>query len=221
MSSPEIVVKGRHLELSPGFRERVDEKLGRIAKFGVPLRRIDVEVSKESNPRLSDRAFEVELTCRGKGPVIRAEASAPDKYVALDRAYTRLEERLRRHADRHRFHRHGRSTERLSDSELAALTEPPAAAVRSELKGAGASSVENRAGHDEAEAIFEAGPVVVREKLHDTVPMSVEQALAEMELVGHDFFLFVESESATPAVVYRRRGYDYGLIRIDAGRAAN
>ncbi len=225
MSSPEIVVKGRHLELSPSFRERVDEKLARIAKFGVPLRRIDVEVSKESNPRLSDRAFEVELTCRGKGPVIRAEASAPDKYVALDRAYTRLEERLRRHADRHRFHRHGRSTERLSDSELAALVEPPATAANSGLNSGlnrgGAGVTEPANSDDEAEAIFEAGPVVVREKLHDTVPMSVEQALAEMELVGHDFFLFVESESATPAVVYRRRGYDYGLIRIDAGRAAN
>lgn len=221
MSSPEIVVKGRHLELSPSFRERVDEKLGRIAKFGVPLRRIDVEVSKESNPRLSDRAFEVELTCRGKGPVIRAEASAADKYVALDRAYTRLEERLRRHADRHRFHRHGRSTERLSDSELAALVAPPASALNSGLNRGDAGLAESLSSNEEAEAIFEAGPVVVREKLHDTVPMSVEQALAEMELVGHDFFLFVESESATPAVVYRRRGYDYGLIRIDAGRAAN
>lgn len=226
MSSPEIVVKGRHLELSPRFRERVDEKLGRVAKFGVPLRRIDVEVSKESNPRLSDRAFEVELTCRGKGPVIRAEASAADQYVALDRAYSRLEERLRRHADRHRFHRHGRSTGRLSETDLATV-EVPSTDSRNGFSAEPASTPNlsdiHSPSHPDAvdePAVFESGPVVVREKLHDTVPMSVEQALAEMELIGHDFFLFLEADSATPAVVYRRRGYDYGLIRIDAGRRA-
>lgn len=223
MSSPEIVVKGRHLELSARFRERVDEKLARVAKFGVQLRRIDVEVSKESNPRLSDRAFEVELTCRGKGPVIRAEASAADKYVALERAYARLEERLRRLSDRHRFHRHGRSTERLADTDLAAGLVTSAPRNGGSPAGPDVHAEQPNSASDNGEdsaTVFAAGPVVVREKLHDTVPMSVEQALAEMELVGHDFFLFLEAETATPAVVYRRRGYDYGLIRIDAGRPA-
>lgn len=211
VNSPEIVVKSRHVDLPGPFREHVDEKLSRVARFGIPLRRIDVQVAKESNPRLADRAFKVELTCRGKGPVIRAEASAADKFAALDRAYSRLEERLRRQADRHRFHRHGRSTERASDGAVA----PPASGAVSP-DGDAADAAE--AGADSS-AVYESGPVIVREKSHDAVPMSVEQALSEMELVGHDFFLFVEVSSSCPAVVYRRRGYDYGLIRIDAGRS--
>ncbi|MBK9433657.1 MAG: ribosome-associated translation inhibitor RaiA [Micrococcales bacterium] len=103
----EIVVHGRHVEVSKRFREHVHNKLDRIDKFGIPLRRVDVEVSKEANPRLADRAFEVELTTRANGAVIRAEAAASDKYAALDIAYGRLEQRLRRAADKNRFHRHG------------------------------------------------------------------------------------------------------------------
>ena len=91
----EIVVHGRHVEVSRRFREHVHSKLERIDKFGIPLRRVDVEVSKEANPRLADRAFEVELTTRANGSVIRAEAAASDKYAALDIAYGRLEQRLR------------------------------------------------------------------------------------------------------------------------------
>lgn len=218
MNGPDIVVKARHVDLSARFREHVNEKLARVGKFGVPLRQIDVEVSKETNPRLADRAFEVELTCRGKGPVIRAEAAAPDKYAALDRAYSRLEERLRRQADRHRFHRHGKATERLA----AQIWEP------GDLEIGSPTVIEDQADSaelpdlpiEEGIPVFEDGPVVVREKMHQTQPMTVEQAVTEMELVGHDFFLFVEAETSAPAVVYRRRGYDYGLIRVDAGGSA-
>ena len=65
------------------------------------------------------------------------------------------------------------------------------------------------------------GPLVVREKFHAAVPMTIDQALFEMELVGHDFFLFTDEKSSMPSVVYRRRGYQYGVIRLvedpDAG----
>jgi Sigma 54 modulation/S30EA ribosomal protein C terminus len=61
------------------------------------------------------------------------------------------------------------------------------------------------------------GPLVVREKLHQANPMGLDQALYEMELVGHDFYLFVDSDTKLPSVVYRRRGYDYGVIRLDVG----
>jgi hypothetical protein len=64
------------------------------------------------------------------------------------------------------------------------------------------------------DTVWEQGPVVVREKSHETVPMSVEQAVTEMEMVGHDFFLFIDEDSGDPVVVYRRRGFDYGLIRV-------
>jgi ribosomal subunit interface protein len=198
MNAPvDIVVRGRHFDVSTRFREHVGEKLARVDKFGVALSRIDVEISKETNPRLADRAFEVELTCVGRGPVIRAEATAADKYAALDLAYGRLEERLRRAADR----RHARYRK-------GGLPEPI------EIEEVVAAEVEVEADDTEADVVYEDGPIVVRDKTHDTVPMTVGEALHALELVGHDFFLFHDVETGRPAVVYKRRGYDYGLLRI-------
>ena len=101
----EIVVRGRHIEVSDRFREHVSEKLTKIERYDGKCHRVDVEVSAEQNPRLADHAVRVELTCHGKGPVIRAEASADEKYAALDVAYGRLVERLRRAAERRGDHR--------------------------------------------------------------------------------------------------------------------
>jgi len=199
----EIVVHGRHVEVSRRFREHVHSKLERIDKFGIPLRRVDVEVSKEANPRLADRAFEVELTTRANGSVIRAEAAASDKYAALDIAYGRLEQRLRRAADKTRFHRHGADAVRSPRAAaLDNLEAPPAEAEAEALED------------EPDDTVWEQGPVIVREKSHETVPMSVEQAVTQMEMIGHDFFLFIDEKSGDPAVVYRRRGFDYGLIRV-------
>jgi ribosomal subunit interface protein len=198
MNAPvDIVVRGRHFDVSTRFREHVGEKLARVDKFGVALSRIDEEISKETNPRLADRAFEVELTCVGRGPVIRAEATAADKYAALDLAYGRLEERLRRAADRrHARYRKGGLPEPIEIDEVVA------------------AEVEVEADDTEADVVYEDGPIVVRDKTHDTVPMTVGEALHALELVGHDFFLFHDVETGRPAVVYKRRGYDYGLLRI-------
>lgn len=198
----DIVVRGRHLDLSQQFRDHVDGKLERVDRFGVSLSRIDVEVTKESNPRLADRAFEVELTCVGRGPVIRAEAYADDKYAALDVAYGRLEERLRRAASR-RHARHKKS------GVLAMTPEEAAAALE---VGSVAVAVEEPPG--DADVVYEDGPVVVRDKTHPSEPMSVPDALHAMELVGHDFFLFHDVDSGHATVVYKRRGYDYGLLRL-------
>lgn len=207
----EIVVHGRHVEVSKRFREHVHSKLERIDKFGIPLRRVDVEVSKEANPRLADRAFEVELTTRANGSVIRAEAAAADKYAALDIAYGRLEQRLRRAADKNRYHRHG-----------AASVRSPRAVGFDNLEVPVDEVVEAEVGDEADDTVWEQGPMVVREKSHKTVPMSVEQAVNEMEMIGHDFFLFIDEQSGDPAVVYRRRGFDYGLIRVhtDEGELA-
>jgi ribosomal subunit interface protein len=178
--------------------------LERIDKFGIPLRRVDVEVSKEANPRLADRAFEVELTTRANGSVIRAEAAASDKYAALDIAYGRLEQRLRRAADKNRYHRHGAESMRSPRAEGFDNLETPAVEAEAE------------AAELDEDTVWEQGPLVVRQKSHETVPMSVEQAVTEMEMIGHDFFLFIDERSGDPAVVYRRRGFDYGLIRVHA-----
>ena len=224
VATTEVVVHGRHIDLSSRFREHAAEKLGRVGKYGVPVNRVDVEVSKETNPRLADRAYEVELTCRLKGPVIRAEAYATDHYSAFDIAFGRLTERLRRYAERRRPHRGGRHTHRgslatetwVDDSLLAdvAVTEAEVAD--------GAAGDEDIDPYSEADAgtVFEQGPVVVREKTHATTPMNVEQAVTQMELVGHDFYLFLDVDSGYYSVVYRRRGYDYGLIRIDTAESS-
>ena len=199
MNAPvDIVVRGRHVELSQRFRDHVSDKLGRIDRFGVALSRVDVEVSKETNPRQADRAFEVELTCVGRGPVIRAEASAADKYAALDVAYTRLEERLRRAAER-RHTKHRRNV-------------VPMGGVPGETAAAAVEAAE--ADDTEADVVYEEGPIVVRDKTHPSMPMTVSEALHALELVGHDFFLFHDVGSGLPTVVYKRRGYDYGLLRL-------
>lgn len=199
----DIVVRGRHVDLSQRFRDHAGEKLARVDKFGVGLSRIDIEVSKESNPRLADRAYEVELTCLGRGPVIRAEAYADDKYAALDVAYGRLEERLRRAADR-RVDRHKKGGM------------PP---VASDAAADALAALDGAQGTDELlvdpDVVYEDGPVVVREKTHPSEPMSVADALHAMELVGHDFFLFHDIDTDCATVVYKRRGYDYGLLRLD------
>jgi ribosomal subunit interface protein len=198
----DIVVRGRHLDLTQKFRDHAQDKLSRIAKFGVELTRIDVEVSKENNPRLADRAFAVELTCRGRGNVIRAEARAEEKYAALDIAYGRLEERVRRAVERrHTRSRRGPAGSSLDGAAAALL------AVGGEVLAADEES--------DTDVVYEDGPVVVREKTHASAPMSVPDALHAMELVGHDFFLFQDSSSGCATVVYKRRGYDYGLLRLD------
>jgi hypothetical protein len=138
----------------------------------------------------------VELTCRTRGPVVRAEAAASDPYAALDLATAKLEAQLRRAADRKRVH-HGIRT----PLSVAAAT-------------AGLSSNGSAPAVDTSDDEDGAGPFVVREKRHEAGPMTLDQALFEMELVGHDFFLYVDSDAGVPSVVYRRRGYDYGVIRL-------
>ena len=209
----DIVVRGRHLEVSDRFRDHVTGKLGRADRFGLPIDAIDVEVSYEPNPRQSDRAYEVEFTCRGVGPAIRAEAHAQDKYAATDAALDRLEERLRRVAEKRRQRRTARVV----------LSPAPAALAETPADGAGDEAdpyqAEGDAPADDG-TVWEEGPLVVRLKEHVANPMSIAQAVESMELVGHDFYLFREVETGVHAVVYRRRGYSYGLIRLDGGGAA-
>lgn len=198
----DIVVKARHCEVPERFRTHVAEKLAKVEKLDHKVISVDVEVSKEHNPRQSDHCDRVEITIRSRGPVIRAEAAATDAYAALDQAWGRLEARLRRAADRRRVH-HG------AKSPVSVALATASLAVEGE-DAVGAESVDRP---DEAlDTVTD--PLVIREKEHSATPMTIDQALHEMELVGHDFFLYVDSVSRRPSVVYRRRGYDYGVIRL-------
>ena len=196
----DIVVKGRHTDVAERFRGHAQDKLAKVVKLDGKVSRIDVEVCEEHNPRLADQRSRVELTCRTRGPVVRAEASAPDPYAALDLASSRLEARLRKAADRRRVH-HG------------IRTPVSVAAATARLNGAAETPSAAAAVVEEADDADDVA-FLVREKEHPAEPMTLEQALLEMELVGHDFFLFVDADRAVPSVVYRRRGYAYGLIRL-------
>ena len=213
----DIVVKGRHTSVPERFRVHVSEKLAKLEKLDHKVIRIDVEVTAESNPRLADRSDRVELTVHSKGPVIRAEAAAADRYAALDLATDRLLARMRKAADRRRIHHGSRTptsvaaaTAHLDGGQMASPVPAQASGPASSAAAVGALTADNPDQPDR-----EHGPMVVREKTHRTSPMTLDQALYEMELVGHDFYMFVDAETKMPSVVYRRRGYDYGVIRLD------
>jgi len=203
----DVVVKGRHCEISDSFRDHVEEKLSRLEKHDQRVIRLEVEVDMERNPRQQGRAVRVQLTAFSKGPVIRAEACADDKRAALDVAVDKMAAQMRRAADRRRVH-HGRHTpvsvaQALAGREQALNGVAPATDEDDAERRIGPLTVQGE------------GPLVVREKTHSATPMDLAQALYEMELVGHDFFLFVDQDSGRPSVVYRRRGYDYGVIALD------
>jgi ribosomal subunit interface protein len=197
----EIVVRGRNVVIPDHYRQHVAEKLAKLERYDHKIIRTDVELQHEKNPRQNGSCQHIEITCRTRGPVVRSEACADDFYKALDLAADRLERRFRQAADRRRIH-HGRRTPPSVAKVTAALPtaeEPPA----------------EQTDRDEAPE----GPGrIVRAKEHTAKPMSVDQALFEMELVGHDFYLFSDADTGRATVVYRRHAYDYGLIRLgDAG----
>lgn len=203
----DIVVKGRRTEIPERFRTLVADKLAKLEKLDHKLIRVVVEVSKEANPRRAGEADRVELTLHSKGPIVRAEAAAADKYAALDLAADKLLARIRKAADRRRVH-HGNRTPISVATATAARNGASPPDVAAEVVGGDDALIDRFAVEDN-------GPMVVREKTHQAEPISLDQALYEMELVGHDFYLFVDAESKMPSVVYRRRGYDYGVIRLD------
>ncbi|HTB55445.1 MAG TPA: ribosome-associated translation inhibitor RaiA [Trebonia sp.] len=261
----DITFKGRHATVPERFRRHATAKLAKLEKLDQRALRVDVEVSKENNPRQADRCTRVELTIRSRGPAIRAEAAADEMYAALDLAFAKLEGQLRRAAER----RKGRRTDvpvRSVDAasavsatrtgqaaaagalletagpeeaalELAAITESvPVGRPRGRRKVNGRSRQESlvplpampgagenlAAGGRDAEdpsglvpiQMEGDGPLVVREKFHPSGPMTIDQALLQMELVGHDFYAYHDSQCGKFSVVYRRRGYDYGVIRL-------
>ena len=210
----DVDVITRHCEVSDRFRQHAEDKLAKLEKYDHHVTRVDVEVSHERNPRLSAQSYRVELTLHSKGPVVRAEAASEDKVAALDMALDRLQAQLRKAADRRRVH-HGRRTPPALDEALPREFADPStdgqAPAGSEIADADAAPTEHMEGPLTVQGD---GPLAVHEKEHPAVPMTLDQALSEMELVGHDFYLFIDKDTDRAAVVYRRHGYDYGVIRL-------
>jgi ribosomal subunit interface protein len=204
----DVVVSSRQCEVSERFREHVEDKLARLEKHDHRIIRVEVLLERERNARQPDRQVRVELTAKSKGPVLRAEAAAEDKMAALDLALDKMSAQMRRAADRRKVHRGQHAPESVAKA-MARTNNGADTGVVTVEEG---EIAERQVG---PVAIDGEGPLVVREKTHPAAPITLEQALYEMELVGHDFYLFVDKESMRPSVVYRRRGYDYGVISLD------
>jgi ribosomal subunit interface protein len=201
MASAEVVVKGRNVEIPDHFRVYVSQKLARLERLDRTVYLFDVELDHERNRRQRKSCQHVEITARGRGPVVRGEACAESFYAAFESAVAKLEGRLRRVKDRRKVH-YGDKTPVSLAAATAVVPNP-----EPDLDDIEAPHFGDAGGHRQPGR-------VVRTKDHEAKPMSVDDALYEMELVGHDFFLFYDKQTERPSVVYRRHAYDYGLIRL-------
>ncbi|WP_305789573.1 ribosome hibernation-promoting factor, HPF/YfiA family [Symbioplanes lichenis] len=199
----DIVVKGRNVEVPDHYREHVADKLAKVERYDQKLIRVDVELFHERNPRQSDNCQRVEITVVTRGPVVRAEACAKDFYAALDVAINKLDARLRRAADRRRVHRGRHAPVSVAAATAGLPTDLPSMTPPDDALDDLHEQDDNQPWR------------IVREKEHPADPMTVDDALFQMELVGHDFYLFHDKESGRPSVVYRRRGYDYGILSLE------
>lgn len=201
----DVVVASRHCQLTDAFRDHVSEKLNSLEKLKERIIRAEVMVTCSEAKRQPEQAVRVEITLNGKGPVVRAEAAADDKMVAFEHALDRLKTQLLRASDRRKVHhglRGGASVKALEPAPVEATIED--------------TDVRTVAGIE----VHGDGPLVVREKNFTSLPLTLAQALDEMELVGHDFFLYLDAESSQPSVVYRRKAYDYGVIHLEVEATA-
>jgi ribosomal subunit interface protein len=224
----DIVVKSRHHEVTDRFRRHVMEKLAKVQEMDGKAISLTVVLGEEKNPRQAEQKDRIELTLDCPGPVIRAEACAGDPYSALDLAAAKLQAQIRKAKDRRKIHRNRKAIAE-SIKHLPAVSDLPAGAeAQRSAYNADSGYNADSAADDNPEVDLKPyavsgpshdGPMVVREKTHAAAPMTLDQALYEMELVGHDFYLYVDKDSGLPAVVYRRHAYDYGVIHLEPGEA--
>ena len=213
----ETNIVGRNLGITDRFRDYATEKAEKVASLAEKPLALEIKVSRHSEKNGAAGNDRVELTLIGKGPLVRAESDGPDKYAAFDTALGRLLERVRRAKDRKKVHRGGAhrptSLHEASAAGFSVVDITPADAETLERVRTGAIPIvvdENQVADIEEEYC----PVVIRRKVFASAPMTVDDALYFMELVGHDFYLFQDAESMRPSVVYRRKGWDYGVIEL-------
>ena len=206
----DIAIVGRHTKVNDDMRARIAAKMEKLSALAPLATRAEVHVVHERNPKLSTDAERVEITLHGRA-VVRAEASAEDRVTALELATARVVEQLRKLHER-RAHRHQGKPD-MATFAMADMTSSQAPAAAAEVEsveawdGQPASSVR--------EIPLDGTPITIRSKVHAAEPMTISDAIDQMELVGHDFFLFLDSESGMASAVYRRRGWTYGVIQLD------
>lgn len=227
----DITITGRNVGITDRFREYAVEKSDRVTNLADRALALEVRLCRHHETHGSSGDDRVELTLIGPGPVVRAEAAGIDKYAAYDAALAKLLEHIRRARDRKKLHRgHGSRMTSLREASASGFqgvglvpadgdslrwaatgptgraTLPPTAADQQGV---------DRGGADDGDGDEDAyTPVNIRRKTFEAAPMSVDDALYRMELVGHDFYLYFDSETQRPSVVYRRKGWDYGVIGL-------
>ena len=209
----ETSIVGVGVSISDRFRTVTEEKSVRIGTLSPRAQRLDVKVMHRAYHNGSREEETVELTVTGKGPLVRAEATDSDKFTALDMAVDKLAEQLRRAKDKRvdaRNHPRGAKLDKGSGA-LSGIDVQPASVET--LRAVATGEIPIAVG-DEGEDDYT--PVVIRTKNFDAEWMTVEEAVDRMELVGHDFFLFIDARTDHPSVVYRRKGWDYGVISLTA-----
>ncbi|KFF31212.1 ribosome hibernation-promoting factor, HPF/YfiA family [Bifidobacterium bombi] len=217
----EIVITGRHMEVMQRFRDVAESKLSRVTSIAPDVQRAQIVLTKEGNPRQADIAKRVEITIFAGSTVVRAEASSSDEFSALDIALDKLTLRLRRTRDKRKDHRRGYNAQVPVDLGVVPVDDQPVVSQSDEAARGGVSNSAEEAVSSNLEpgqsVEVKVGdtPIVIRRKLHVAEPMSIDEALYEMELIGHDFFLFVNKATGRPSVVYRRHGWSYGVFEID------
>ena len=213
----EISITGRNVGVTDRFREYAMDKADKVAHLAEKAIAFEIKVTRHHETRGASGDDRVELTLIGPGPLVRAESSGTDKYVAFDLAMAKLVERVRQAKDRKKVHRgqHRPTSLREASSDGFSVVDITPAAPQV-LDNVRTGSVPVQAAGELAEDVEEPYcPVVIRKKVFEATPMSVDDALYMMELVGHDFYLFIDSETHRPSVVYRRKGWDYGVIGLD------
>lgn len=209
----ETNIVGLGLGLTDRFRDYVEEKSEKIAHLSDRALAFEVKVTRHHDKSGKPGEDRVELTLIGPGPLVRAEAAGSDKYVAFDLAIAKLLEQVRRAKDRKKIHRGKRRTS-LQEASAAGFSDidvqPADLDTITRVATGAIAAVE-----ESPEADDEYCPVVIREKVFAAEFMTVDEAVDRMELVGHPFFLFVDAKNDRPSVVYRRKGWDYGVIGLD------
>jgi putative sigma-54 modulation protein len=178
----QVTVKGKNVDVPEKLRAHAEHKLAKVQRFDDRILAMDVEFSEERNPRVAD-AHTVEVTVTTKSRLVRAHASAADPATAVDQVIDRLQRQIKKLKGR-RVHR----TQHAEGGK--AMASPPRP----------------------SEADEPGGRLFARSKRIEMKPMTPREAVEQMELLGHDFFLFSSAETQRANVVYRRRNGGYGLI---------
>jgi len=198
----DIVISGRRMTVAPELREAVTDRLRRdVVKLTDQVQRVEVEFSAGEGKNSSVTTAEITLRTKGR-PVVRSAGAADDKRAAFDAAFDKLRTQLRRAADR-RKSRRGLRAQDLTSLPLLPLDVATIPEETPEVKTASPDTT-----------TYATGPLVVREKSFSSPALTLAQALDEMELVGHDFFLYVDAETRLPSVVYHRKAYNYGVLHL-------